>query len=162
MSGLTVIFGTILLAICETALAQTFCAKYDFNRTTNPEFRVCSGRNLEGFVNQDYASHPEIRPYRPTSRYFLTNSFVQAFLCIESSAIFSFKQNTTVDAAIFLKSIGNSFLQIDIYDADRNFLVHSFRSDGTVGWTILHGIIRNNIPRGRVIIILQFSKCTKF
>lgn len=151
MGGLSVIFVAILLIVCDPILAQNFCAKYDFNRTVNIEFSLCSGKNTDGFVNQNYASHPELHPYRASSRYFLTNSYVNVFLCIQSNTIFRFNHNTTIDAIIFLKSVGDSFIRIDVYDADRkDFMVESFRSDGTNGWQNLHGIIQHDIQHARV------------
>lgn len=151
-------YHVIILAVflmtkfCDVTLAQINCAQIDFNRTTYPEFRECKGKFYPIFVIKDYASHSnEVKPYRNTSRYYLSNNFNE-FSCVESAMFFVIDNYTKIEAAIYLKSIESSFVEIVVYDADRNERIDSLRTDGTNGWQILQKNIRFNIHNARVSV----------
>lgn len=145
LSGLVV----FLTVCCDVTSAQMACAKIDFNRTSFTEFRECQGKYSPILAIKDYASHPNVKPYRPKSQYFLSNNF-NTYSCIESSQLFAIDTNTLIEAAIYLKSIENSYIEIVIYDADRNERIDSLRNDGTTGWMELKGKMTHVIHRARV------------
>lgn len=143
-----------LMVLCDRTSAQLHCAQIDFNRTSYPEFRECIGKYYPVFIIKDYALFRDLKPYRPTAHYFLSNNF-DSFSCIETSMHFVINANTTIEAAIFLKSIGNSFVEIVIYDADRNERIDSLRSDGTNGWLNLQAKMFHNINNAQVMEMLS-------
>lgn len=150
MSAQVIIFVAFFMVFCDIASAQISCAQIDFNRTSYSEFQECKGKYHPIFSIKDYASNGEIKPYRPTSRYFLSNNF-NLYSCVESVMYFAINTNTTIEAAIFLKSVDGSFLEIVVYDADRKERIDALRSDGTAGWLILKKQILYTINKARVI-----------
>lgn len=147
-----IILAVFLTVFCDVTLAQINCAQIDFNRTTYPEFRECKGKFYPNFVINDYALHSnEVKPYRNTSRYYLSNNFNE-FSCSESVKLFVIDNYTRIEAAVYLKSIESSFLEIVVYDADRNERIDALRTDGTNGWQILQKNIRFNIHNARVSV----------
>lgn len=144
-------FIAILIVINnDLSLAQMNCAKIDFNRTSVPELRECKGKNLPNFVIKTYSKELEPAPYRSNAIYFLSNNFHDTYTCTESTMQFTMKPTTLIEAAVYLKSFGISFLEIVVYDADRNERIDSVRTDGTNGWQILHANIRKTIQNARV------------
>lgn len=139
----------ILLVLCDLTMAQQLCAKIDFDRTTFPEFRECKEQRLPQLYIKEYLLNRGVPPYKPTSRFFLSNNFY-GFSCVESNIFLTFNQHTSIEAALYLKSIENGFVEINIYDANLNALVKSIRSDGTQNWDILRGSIDRNISNARV------------
>lgn len=149
-----VITLVVILVLCDKSSAQIHCAQFDFNRTSDPEFHECPG-NYPIFIIKDYTTHRDIiKPYRLTSHYFLSNNF-ESFSCIESSMHFVFDTKTTIEAAIYLKSFGNSFIEITVYDADRNERIQTLRSDGTTGWFILQSKIHQIVHNAQVMHIFN-------
>lgn len=153
MSAQVIIFVGLFMVFCDIASAQISCAQIDFNRTSYSEFQECIGKYHPIFSIKDYASNGEIKPYRATSRYFLSNNF-NLYSCVESAMYFAIDTNTTIEAAIFLKSVDGSFLEIVIYDADRKERIDALRSDGTAGWLILKKQMLYTIHKARVIFRL--------
>ncbi|XP_055326744.1 uncharacterized protein LOC129580396 [Sitodiplosis mosellana] len=142
----------ILLNFVHLTVAQQLCTKIDFDRTVLPEFRECTDQRLPALYITDYASHREVPPYRPASPYYLSNSYF-GLSCIESVIVLAFDKYTSIEAAIYLKSLGSAFVEINVYDATHiNSLVKSFRSDGTQNWSILRGSVDRNISNARVEI----------
>lgn len=141
----------ILFRLVRCDLAQELCVKIDFDRPSYSEFRECKEQRLPALCIENYTSHHEVPPYQPTSKYFLSNNFY-GFSCIESNIILTFDQNTFIEAALYLRSIGNAFVEINIYDANINALMKSIRSDGIArdSWLILRGTIDGNISNARV------------
>lgn len=146
-------FGILVVCLfqfCCIANAQNYCAKVDFNRAAFSEFRQCYGKSLPVFVTKDYQTHREIRPYRPASRYYLGTN-IDSYSCIESSFKFSMNAMTRIEAAVYLKSVLNAFIEIVVYDADRNMPVYSWRNETANGnWFLIHGEIRSTIPNAQV------------
>lgn len=145
---------TFLVVFCDLASAQSFCAKIDFNRTIFPEFRECQG-NFQKFVIREYGMGKDVKPYRTDSKYFLTND-LDKYSCAESNIRLSINPSTTIEAAIYLKSAGGAFVEINIYDVDRNARVDTLRNEGTSGWFILKKNMETTIPNARVSI--RFSR----
>lgn len=148
-----VLFFVILVVITRKNLsvAESNCAKIDFNRTTSPEFGVCQGKNQPNFVIKSYSVQKEPAPYRQNSKYYLSNNFHDTYSCAESTIPLSVNPTSLVEAAVYLKSsVGSSFLEIVVYDADRNERVDSLRTDGTNGWQIIYKNLHKTIPHARV------------
>lgn len=143
------LFISVVTWCSGLAAAQNVCAKIDFNRTISQDFVECHGKYQPIFVIKDYATHRELKPYRPTSRYFLSNNF-DMYSCGETRMHFSLNAESSIEASIFFKSIGNAFFEIIVYDSIKNVRVTSVRSDGTAGWFILRDHIRSNIQNARV------------
>lgn len=139
----------ILMILCDLTVGQNFCAKIDFNRTFYPEFHQCQRNQNQLFMSFDYALHANIRPYRPNSHYYLSNGFT-GYSCAEYNNTMTFNKNTIIEAAIFLKTIDKSFVDILIYDADQDKLIDSFRRTNIMGWLIVRGTIKQNVQRARV------------
>lgn len=139
----------LLLVFCELTMCQQFCAKINFDRPVFSEFRECKEQYLPPFYIKDYASNRGVPPYSLTSKYFLSNNYY-GFSCMESNIIFSFNRNTYIEAAIYLKSLPNAFVEINVYDGNKNELIKSIRSDGTQNWSILRGNVNGNISNARV------------
>lgn len=148
-------FVTFFMVFCDRSSAQIHCAQIDFNRTYISEFKECTGKYHPVFIIKEYAQHHDLKPYRPTSHYFLSNNF-ESFSCAETSMHFTIDANTTIEAAVFLKTIGNSFVEIVIYDADRNERIDSLRSDGTNGWLNLQSKMFHNV-RNAQVVTFKFS-----
>lgn len=146
----------VVVQFCDLSVGQHYCTKFDFNRPRYPELSQCR-RNLNPeFMSMEYSLHNDIKPYRPTSRYFLSNGFTE-FSCDETNITLTINPNTVIEAAIFLKTVDKSFVEILIYDADQNRLVETLRRTGTLGWTIFRGSIKSNILRARVRKCYTFS-----
>lgn len=129
---------------------EKFCTKIDFNRTTIPEFRECFGKPGKGFILKSYQDTPEIPPYRPTSRYFFAPAS-DTESCVESTFNLTMNAMTRIEAAIYVKSISNAFVEIIVFDADRNeqkFEWKTLISNGN--WTLIKGVILSEIPNARV------------
>lgn len=150
-----------ILAVIKSNLAQTLaqtnCAKIDFNRTTFPEFGVCQGKNQPNFVIKSYSGQKELAPYRQKSVYYLSNNFHDSYSCAESTIPLTVNPTSLIEAAVNLKSVGSSFLEIVVYDADRNERVDSLRTDGTNGWQIIHKNLGRTIQNARVRFILHLN-----
>lgn len=156
VSARNILCLTFLVVFCDRTTAQSFCAKVDFNRTAFPEYNECSGKFYPNFVVKDYAMAKNIQPYRPYTKYYLTNNFDQ-FSCAESNIRISINPSSVIEAAIYLNPIGNAFVEINIYDADRNVRVDSLRSDGTSEWFILKKNMQSIIPNARVKTFITFN-----
>lgn len=142
------LFVAVLLS-CSTASAQSPCAKIDFNRTMFHEFRECRQRYNPVFAIKDYTVNT-IQKYRPNSRYFLGTNFNE-YSCIESVARFPLNPNSFIDAPVYLTSVPGAFVEIVVYDMDRNLPVYSWRnSDGKGIWSIAHIDIKSSIPNAQV------------
>lgn len=139
------------------SLAPTNCAKIDFNRTTFPEFGVCLGKNQPNFVIKSYLAQKDLTPHRPKSVYFLSNNFHDSYSCAESNIPLIVNPTSLIEAAVNLKSVGSSFLEIVVYDADRNERVDSVRTDGTNGWQIIYKKLQRTIQHARVRFILHLN-----
>lgn len=150
-----------ILAVIENNSAQTLaqanCAKVDFNRTTFPEYGVCQGKNQPNFVIKSYSVLKELTPYRQQSVYYLSNNFHDTYSCAESTIPLTVNPTSLIEAAVNLKSVGSSFLEIVVYDADRNERVDSVRTDGTNGWQIIHKNLHRTIQHARVSSILHLN-----
>lgn len=139
---------SVLLLYC-LASGQNFCGKFDFNQTYLTGFNVCYGKSM--FMIKDYFTQPQIRPYRPTSRYFLgTNS--DSYYCMASINRFSINANSHIEAAIYLKSNWNSFVEITLLDADRNMPVHVWQIPVNGNWYLLQEEIRTPINNAIVSV----------
>lgn len=149
------VFVIFVVINSKQSLADTNCAKIDFNRTTFPEFGVCRGKNQPNFVINLYSEQTELTPYRKNSKYYLSNNFHDTYSCAESTIPLSVNPTSIIEAAVYLKSSGPSFLEIVVYDADRNERIDSLRTDGTNGWQIIHKNLRKTIPHARVCSILR-------
>lgn len=138
-----------MLLFCSIVSAQSPCAKIDFNRTMFHEFRECRQRYNPVFAIKDYTAN-NIPKYRPNSRYFLGTNFNE-FSCIESMARFPLNPNSFIDAPVYFKSTPGAFIEIIVYDMDRNLPVYSWRNnDGKGAWSIAHIDIRSQIPNAQV------------
>lgn len=160
------IFVVAILIVINSGgvlLAQTNCVKIDFNRTTFPEFETCLGKNLPNFMIKSYATQNELTPFRPTTNYYLSNNFFDSYSCAESSLPSTIKVNPTtiIEVAVNLKSKASSFLEIILYDADRNERIDSVRTDGTNGYQIIHKQIQKTIANARVCSMFVLA-CLNF
>lgn len=143
-------YFVFLSLVCDISQAQNFCAKIDFNRPTYSEFHECHGRYIPKFVIKPYWEQHEIHPYRSTSQYFLGTDFYPDS-CIESVQNFSMNANTRIEAAIYLKSFSNAFIEIIVLDAENNSQVHNWRNGTANGnWFVIHGEVQKNIPHAQV------------
>lgn len=147
-----IFFSAILIVLNNNnlSLAQINCAKIDFNRTAFPEFRDCQGKNLPNFMIKTYSIQTELTPFRLNSKYYLTNNFHDSYSCAESAIQLTLNPTSIIEAAIYLRSPDSSFLEIAVYDVERNERIDSFRTDGTIGWQILYTNIRRTILNARV------------
>lgn len=146
-----ILFFVILVVINNNlTLAQMNCAKIDFNRTTSPEFAECQGKNQPNFRIKNYAIEKELTPYRPNSKFYLSNNFHDSYSCAETIIQLTVNPTTIIELAVYLKSVGLSFLEIVVYDADRNERIDSLRTDGTNGWQIIYKNLRRTIQNARV------------
>lgn len=145
------------MVVCDLTSAQLYSAKFDFNRTSYPNYLGnCEGRNHPNFVIAQYESGKiSIPPFRRNAKYFLTNNF-NAIICAESllPIPLSINPSATIEMAINLKSVGNAFVEIVVYDIDRNLRIDSLRNDGTSGWLLLKKKIPYDIPNARVIYFI--------
>lgn len=149
----SVLFFVTLIVIdnnLSMAQSQMNCAKIDFNRTTTPEFGECLGKNQPNFVIKSYQTQKELTPYRPNSKYYLSYNFHDSYSCGESTMQLTVNPTSLIEAAIHFKSAGSSFLEIVVYDADRNERIDSLRTDGTNGWQIIYKNLRRTIQNARV------------
>lgn len=150
-------FITFVVILCDLASAQLYSAKFDFNRTSRPDFiRDCQGKYHPNFVMEPYGTGKfNIAPYRQNAKYFLTNNFY-GIICAESflPIPLSISPSATIEMAIYLKSVGNAFVEINVYDNDRNLRIDSLRNDGTAGWFLLKKKIPYDIPNARVIYFI--------
>lgn len=141
---------TVLTVLCKfTSAADTYCAKINFNRTIFPEFHECKDKHLPTLIGKRYAANTEPNPSRPNITYYLSNNF-ESYSCLESSKQFSMDANTVFEVAVLLKSVGISYLEINIFDADRNFLSKTLRTAGTNGWNVLRDKLHSTIKNARV------------
>lgn len=154
-----ILFLAILIVFNNNlSLAQTNCAKIDFNRTAFPELRECQGKNLPNFVIKSYSDQPDLIPFRPNSKYYLTNNFHDSYSCAESAMPLTVNPTSIIEAAVYLKSPDSSFLEIVVYDIDRNERIDSFRTAGTYGWQILYTNIRKTITNARVSLLIRINE----
>lgn len=149
------IFAAIRSNLAQS-LAQISCARIDFNRTTFPEFITCEGKNQPNFVIKSYFAQKELTPHRQKSIFYLSNSFHDTYSCAESNIPLTVNPTSIIEAAVNLKSVGSSFLEIVVYDADRNERIDSVRTDGTNGWQIIHKKLQRTIQHARVRFISDF------
>lgn len=146
----TVLFVALLMVLCDlTTAQQKFCAKVDFNRTSFTEFGACHEKHFEILYIKDYASNKDLKPNRPTARYFLSNRY-SAYSCVETNLKLSLNQNSTYETAVFLKSDGKSFLEIVVYDGDRHEPIDSFWTGGSNGWQIIKRNLKKVTLNARV------------
>ena len=154
MSFRTLTIALYITTLCYVATGQSFCGKFDFNQSYLMGFSACYGKYPSVFVPKDYLSNPEIRPYRPTSRYFL-GSIPNTYSCMESNNYFSMNANTRIEAAIYLKSDWNSFLRIIVMDVNQNRPIHTFQIEPKFGnWFLFQEEIRTIIPNAKVRLTL--------
>lgn len=144
------IIGIFFMYLC-IANAQKYCAKIDFNRQIIPEFRECFGKPYPVLTAKEYRNNPEIRPYRSTSRYFLGTEF-DLYSCLESTSNISMNGMTRIEAPIYSKLFSDAFIEITVYDANRNMRMDFWRIDTSngIGWSKIPGVIRSIIPNARV------------
>lgn len=148
-------FGILIVINCNNfSLAQTNCVKIDFNRTTSPEIAECFGKNQPNFVINTYELQKELIPYRPNSKYYLSYNFHETYSCAESTMQLTVNPTSIIEAAIYFKPVGSSFLEINVYDANRNERIDSLRTDGTNGWQIFHKNLHKTIQNARVCLFL--------
>lgn len=149
-----IFFLAILIVINnDLSSAQMKCVKIDFNRTTFPEFRICQGKNLPSFVVKEYSAQKELTPFRPNSKYYLSYNFHDSYSCAESNIQLTVNPTSIIETAVYLKAAGSSFLEIIVYDADRNERIDTLRTDGTNGWQILYKNLRKTIQNARVCLL---------
>lgn len=152
VKNIVVLVILLVISSAHLSLAQINCLKIDFDRTTFPEFGICQSKNQPNFVIKSYATQNDLKPFRSNAKYYLTNNFYDTYSCAESIPPYTLKVNPTsvIEVAVNLKSNTSSFLEIVLYDADRNERVDSIRTDGTNGWQIIHKNIRKTIQNARV------------
>lgn len=150
MQSLFNVFLTIVACLIGLSSAQNSCAKIDFNQSTYPAFRECRGKFLPVFIVKEYAYFHDIKPYRPSSRYFLSTN-IDGYSCIESTFKFNLNINSRIEAAVYLNSFANAFVEIVVYNMDQNNVpVYSWRNASSNGWFLVHGDIRSSIPNAQV------------
>lgn len=144
-----------VISFSDFTLAQMKCVKIDFNRTTSPEFGVCLGKNQPNFVIKTYEKQKEFIPHRLNSKYYLSNNFHDSYSCGESTMLLTVNPTSIIEAAIYFKSVGSSFLEIVVYDANRNERIDSLRTDGTNGWQIIYKNLHRTVQSARVGLSLH-------
>lgn len=145
------LFSLILILIIGIVASEPlYCTKVDFNRPTFSEFIKCKNKFVPLFVIENYVNNSSIQPYRPTSEYFLSAN-AEGFTCAESTATFFLNSSSRIDAAIFLsfKNPG-AFVEILVFDADRDIPVYSWKNDSSNGWYTIWGKIGITIKNARV------------
>lgn len=150
------LFLLFLISFIEFVVSEPlYCSKVDFNRPTFSEFIECKNKFVPLFIIQNYANKPSITPYRPTSEYFLSANN-EGSTCAESTTIYLLNSSSRIDAAVFL-SFENpgAFVEILVFDADRNIPVYSWRNDSSNGWYTIWGRIGTTIKNARVRHLLN-------
>lgn len=160
MKGLTSrVLLTIWTAWLSIAVAQQpTCSKIDFNRATLSEFTECYQLFLPLLDVKKYAERPEIRPYRPTSLYYLSPS-AEGLACLESKTNFQLDENSIVQAAIYVdfKDAGAS-LSINVIDLVQNVEAYVWKYERPTKWIFIEEKITKKLPRA-LVRPLDASNC---
>lgn len=130
------------------ASAQRFCAKIDFNRTDFFEFRKCSISSAPLFRIKEYATTPEIHPYRKTSRYYLTTDYIGES-CMMTYDKYILNTKSKIEVAFFLKSPGGAFITFSVFDLDINKDIYQWKKSAS-DWSMLKEDIKTPIQNAVV------------
>lgn len=143
-----------LLLLSSITSARKQCAEIDFDRfQVFKELRECKQGQLPPLAIKDYSTN-SLPKYRPTSRYFLGTNFNE-HSCIELSAKFSLTPDSYIEAPVYLKSEREAYVNITVYDMDRNAPLYAWRFDDGKGgaWSVARIDIKSEIPNAQVTAI---------
>lgn len=136
MSGrLYIVLVFIAFCACfEGSHAEQFCIKLDFNQTVAPGITQCKQEALPTYSIKRYADVPQIRPFRPNAKYFLTN-YLEGSGCAETIGRFHLNPASTIEAAVFLwQQFRGAYVEMLVVDADRNVPIYSWKNETSKGW----------------------------
>lgn len=142
----------ILFYSCDLPRAQQpYCAKIDFNRSVVRGFSECNGQFLPMFRVKKYVDATWLQPFRPTSKYFLSND-VEGLSCAESNARFSLNATSEIDAAIYLDyQYEGAFIEMKVIDTDTKETVEQWKHDSSIKWFMFRKKISVNVRNAQVI-----------
>lgn len=138
-----------LVLLCEITSAQRLCAKIDFNHIQVPDFRLCQYQRFPALVPKDYSLHREVPRYRSTSQFYLSNNYLDVS-CIETDKPLKFDRNSFIEIAIYLRAVGNAYVEVTVFDASNTYRIKTIRVDNTLGWVIRREYIPIDILNARV------------
>lgn len=155
------IFQYILIFLWLTAFTATgqklpICAKIDFNRSNITQFRTCYEQYLPVLGAKEYSRHPEIQPYRNTSRYFLSPQ-IEGASCVESEDNFRLDENSIIQAAIHIDyADAGAFVTIIIVDLVTNDEAYMWRYEQAAKWFLVEERITKKLERAMVCWLYAF------
>lgn len=133
------------------AIAQDpVCLKMDFNREAVDSFDECYKLFLPKLSVKKYADHPELQPYRPTSRYFYSPTREGA-ACVESKANFKLDANSIIQAAVYFdyKDAG-AWVSINVVNLDTNKDAHIWKYEQPAKWFMIEERVTAKVERAMV------------
>lgn len=142
-----------------SCISAMFCEKIDFNRIAYEKIQQCTLQNLPKLEIKNYAATTNVKPFRPTSSYYLSTVPI-GYSCSQTTKTYTLNQRTRIEAAIFLKSFEYANVEISVYDVDLRQKMHSWMigaSDGKpTSWFVFHGEVAQNISNAVVKVFVVF------
>lgn len=154
---ITILLSTLLW--CAYGQQLPVCAKIDFNRSNITQFRSCYEQYLPVLGSKEYVQHPEIRPYRNTSRFFLSPK-IEGASCVESEANFRLDEHSIIQAAIYVDyEDSGAFVTIIVVDLVENDEAYSWKYEQPAGWFMVEEKITKKLDQAMVCIYSFIWHC---